>query len=51
MQAFFLRTVRGEQSTLFGKQYSCTFDGSAVRTAVEDAARAAGYTCQREFFF
>ncbi len=39
-----------EQSTLFGKQYTYTFDCSAVRKAVESAAQAAGYTFQWKFF-
>jgi len=39
-----------EQSTLFGKQYTYTFDFSAVRKAVESAAQAAGYTFQWKFF-
>ena len=32
-----------EQSTLFGKQYTYTFDFKQVRMAVEAAAAAAGY--------
>ena len=39
-----------EQSTLFGKQYTYTFDCSAVRKAVESAVQAAGYTFQWKFF-
>lgn len=39
-----------EQSTLFGKQYTYTFDFSTVRKAVESAAQAAGYTFQWKFF-
>ena len=39
-----------EQSTLFGKQYTYTFDCSAVRKAMEGAAQAAGYTFQWKFF-
>lgn len=33
-----------EQSTLFGKQYSYTFDFSKVRTFIESEAAKAGYT-------
>jgi len=39
-----------EQSTLFGKQYTYTFDFGTVRKAVESAAQAAGYTFQWKFF-
>jgi hypothetical protein len=39
-----------EQSTLFGKQYTYTFDFCTVRKAVESAAQAAGYTFQWKFF-
>jgi len=40
----------GEQSTLFGKQYSCTFDGSTVRKAMEGAAQAAVHHLPVEIF-
>ena len=33
-----------EQSQYFGKQYSYSYDFSAIRTWVEQAATAAGYT-------
>ena len=32
-----------QQSNYFGKQYSYSFDWSAIRTRVEQAAQAAGY--------
>ncbi|MCX5877268.1 MAG: hypothetical protein NT087_13420 [Deltaproteobacteria bacterium] len=39
-----------EQSRLFGKEYTYTFDFSAVRKAMEGAAQAAGYTFHWKFF-
>ncbi|HSR36760.1 MAG TPA: hypothetical protein VLL73_06220 [Desulfurivibrionaceae bacterium] len=39
-----------EQSRLFGKEYTYTFDVAAVRKAVEAAAQAAGYTFHWKFF-
>lgn len=39
-----------EQSRLFGKEYTYTFDFAAFRKAVEAAAQAAGYSFHWEFF-
>ena len=35
-----------QQSELFGKQYTYTFDFKTVRTAIESAATAAGYALE-----
>jgi len=39
-----------EQSHLFGKQYSYSFDFAAFRNAIEDAARTEGYAFSWKFY-
>lgn len=39
-----------EQSRLFGKEYTYTFDFAAVRKAIEAAVQAAGYSFLWKFF-